>query len=738
MNPEFKAVLLAYPDNPVGRVFFQAFQKEGAPLYAVVVERFEGETNRGRFLEKIRKDGLAETLRRVAEMVWMKVTRTTIVHLARENGVPVHFVEQFNGPDCVALLRSLSPDLLCIASAPILKSEVFETARIGCLNAHPGWLPQYRGIGANAHALSNGDEPAVSLHFIDATIDQGSLLHRERVPIRHRDTVARINDRAVARGAVLMAQAVARLAADEPLSPIHVTEPLGPVYRALSYDKVKPINRRIRRHGGFMRHNRVLLISPPSSSYLGAARPPQNLGFLAQALVDHGIEYDVLDMRLGHEWKSLKKKIDAFRPDLVGVTLVSLEYLKSYDLIRQIKSHIPDVKVIVGGPHVTVCKKQVLEECEAIDFGVVNEGEATLVEICQGQKAIPEIAGLIHRQEGEVVYNGPRSEEANLDNISWPRYEKFEMKRYIQEMAFNSSRGCPYQCVFCPNKIMTRKWRFRSPADVVDEVEYWYHKGYRIFNFDDDNFTLDNDRVYAICDEIERRGINDAEFRCSNGIRADRTNRPLLKRMREVGFNYIAFGVDGGNNRMLKINKKGETIEQIEQGIKDATELGFDVKIFVILAMPQETLADVEDALALVRRYPIKRVLLNNPIPYPGTELYETVRDNGWFITQPEVYLNQVAENGNTPVFATPEISFEERVALIKRIRAVEKEVTRAAVKRMYAHLGPMANLLAAVAATSFMENLFFKFKPFRRLVEWVRYRQLLAKQRQRRAEAAA
>ena len=251
MNPEFKAVLLAYPDNPVGRVFFQAFQKEGAPLHAVVVEQFEGQANRGRFREKIRKDGVYETLRRVIEMIWMKATRTTIVHLARKNGVTVHEVERFNGPDCIALLQSLEPDLLCIASAPILKSAVFETARIGCLNAHPGWLPQYRGIGANANALLNGDDPGVSLHFIDAAIDQGALLHRERVPIRARDTVARINDRAVARGAVLMAQAVVKLAEGDSLNPISISEPLGPVYRALSYDQVKPINHRIRRHGGF-------------------------------------------------------------------------------------------------------------------------------------------------------------------------------------------------------------------------------------------------------------------------------------------------------------------------------------------------------------------------------------------------------------------------------------------------------------------------------------------------------
>ena len=488
-----------------------------------------------------------------------------------------------------------------------------------------------------------------------------------------------------------------------------------------------------------MRFNRVLLISPPSSSYLGAARPPQNLGYLAQALEDNHIEYDVLDMRLlGYGWKQLKQKIDDFNPNLVCVSLVSLEYLRSYALIDQIKAYIPEATLAVGGPHVTVLKEEVLKECRSIDYGAVNEGEHTLLELCGNSVPVEKIAGLIHRQGETVVFNGQRPYVPNLDHISWPRYHKFEMKKYINEMGFNSSRGCPYQCVFCPNKMMTRKWRFRSAMDVVDEVEYWYNKGYRVFNYDDDNLTLDNDRVYAICDEIEKRHLTDAEYRCSNGIRADRTDRALLKRMREVGFNYIAFGVDGGNNRMLKINKKGETIEQIETGIKNATELGFDVKIFVIVAMPQERMEDIEDSLNIVKRYPIKRVVLNNPIPYPGTELYETVKENGWFIVQPEEYLNTVTEDIDRPVFVTPEIGYEERMALLKRIRKVEKWVTRNAVKRMYKKYGPLADLMAYVFATDFVEKMFFQFIPFRKLVEWIRYRRLLVKRKTWSAGEAA
>jgi anaerobic magnesium-protoporphyrin IX monomethyl ester cyclase len=476
-----------------------------------------------------------------------------------------------------------------------------------------------------------------------------------------------------------------------------------------------------------MRFKRVLLVSPPTSSYLGAARPPQNLGYLARALMNRGIPYDVLDMRLGYRIQKLIRKIEEFEPDLIGFTLVSLEYKRSYQIIAEIRSMFPRIRIVVGGPHVTVLKEEVLAECPAIDYGVVNEGEDILVELCMGE--IPEsgIRGLVRRENGSVDYNGPRPLVSSLDTIDFPTYEGFELGKYIKEIPINSSRGCPLQCVFCPNKMITKKFRWRSADHVVAEIEHWYKLGYRVFNFDDDNFGYFQDRVYKICDEIEKRGIRDAQFRCSNGLRADRVDRPILARMKEVGFQYIAFGVDGGNNTMLRHNKKGETIEQIETAIRDACDIGFDVKIFCITGMPHETLQDLEDSFRVVQKYPIQRVILNNPIPYPGTELFETIKANGWFLRQPEEYLNSVTENENEPVFDTPEISREDRIRLLGRMRKIEKKVTQEAVKRMLGKRFGFGTLAGMIFATGFVQNMFFKNMAFRRVIESIRYRKMLA-----------
>ncbi|MBN1895396.1 cobalamin-dependent protein [bacterium] len=478
------------------------------------------------------------------------------------------------------------------------------------------------------------------------------------------------------------------------------------------------------------RFNRVLLISPPSSSYLGAARPPQNLGYLAESLRRSGIAHRILDMRLDRGYGKIKKMISRFEPDLVGISLVSMGYKRSYDLIKTVKRLDPRIRIVAGGPHVTVLQEKVLEDCPDLDYAVIHEGEQTLVNLCRSRDTAGRIPGLLTREKDRIVSGGSPPVQENLDDVPFPTYAGFEMSRYIQEIPLNSSRGCPFQCVFCPNKLITKRYRYRSAGNVVDEIEFWFRRGYRIFNFDDDNFSLIPERVYAICDELDARRIRDAEFRCSNGLRADRVTRDLLARMKSVGFHYIAFGVDGGNDKMLALNRKGESLASIEKALQDACDLSFDVKIFCILTMPGETIEDTEDAFRLVQKYPVKRVILNNPIPYPGTELFETVSRNGWFAVDPEIYLNENSEDTRNPVFITPELGYSERVRLLKKARRIERRVTRRAVAGMFPGPKGLGFLLGAVAASGFFERIYFKNLRFRRMAESMRHRRMINNQR--------
>jgi radical SAM superfamily enzyme YgiQ (UPF0313 family) len=405
------------------------------------------------------------------------------------------------------------------------------------------------------------------------------------------------------------------------------------------------------------------------------------------------------------------------------MSLISLEYKKLYNLIAEIKNIDGNIKTVVGGPHVTILKEKVLQECPAIDYGITYEGERTLVDLCRDKNDIEKIAGLLYRRNGNVVYTGNRDFVMDLDTIPWPRYEKFEMSKYVPEITIYSSRGCPHQCIFCPNRIISPYFRPRSPGHVVDEIEHWYKKGYRQFNFDDDNFNMIKERVYAICDEIEKRQLRGLFLRCSNGIRADRIDRDMLVRMRQVGFHYIAFGADAGNNRMLEIVKKGETIEDIENGVKNACELGYDVKLLFVVGTPQETWEDVEDKVRLSRKYPIQEVHFYNIVPYPGTELYDWIGENKYFLKKPEDYLNDISCLTNVPIFETPELPREKRIELYKYLEKVRQDVHRRAFQRVFGRYRFIGKMASPVLANSLFEKLFYRNRFWRRIIEFFRYR---------------
>ncbi len=446
-----------------------------------------------------------------------------------------------------------------------------------------------------------------------------------------------------------------------------------------------------------VRYKKVLLVNTSiDNTYLGPIRPPAGLGYVAQALEDNNIDYDVVDMLLGYKEKDLKEKITSFEPDLVGFSLFTFMHQDAYDLISSLKK-LGGFDVVVGGPHVSTLRETVLRDCDAIDFGVVMEGERTLLELC-GERPAIEIEGLIHRAENVVTYNGDRGPIRDLDNLSFPRYKKFELNRYmLKEILILSSRGCPYKCIYCAACLVVgRRVRMRSAWNVVNEIVYWHAKGYRRFNFGDDNFTFYRKRVFEFCDLLEKQALSGLDLRCGNGIRADRVDRTMLERMREVGFNYIAFGVEGGNDKILAELKKGESLETIETAISDASDLGFDITLFFLIGSPNETWEDLEDSFALATKYPVLDVRFYNLIPYPNTELFDWVKVNGTFLRDPKEYLNTASVFINEPIFETPELSAEDRMRALKRANEIRRVVLKKAMTRRLKFIGPFAGIAAS------------------------------------------
>jgi anaerobic magnesium-protoporphyrin IX monomethyl ester cyclase len=434
-----------------------------------------------------------------------------------------------------------------------------------------------------------------------------------------------------------------------------------------------------------MRYNKILLIAPAlyEGKYLSSVIPRAGLGYVAEALKVAGMDCNVLDMSLGYEYADIVKRIETFKPRLIGFTFMTLGYRNLYSLINKIKESFPNIAIAAGGPHISTLKEKVLAECPGLDYGLILEGEKSTVELCSGGN-IEDIKGLIYRQGPGIKTNPFGDFITDLDNLSFPKYECFELDKYpVKQIGILTSRGCPYDCIYCPViEAIGKKFRHRSARNVVAEVEYWYKRGYRELLILDDNFTLLRKRTVEICDLLKAGSFEGLSLKCPNGIRADKVDYELLKSMRSVGFDMLAFGVESASNKVLKCIKKGEGIEVIEQRIKEACSLGFDVDLFFIIGSPGETAQDINMSFDLALRYPVRSAKFYNIIPFPGTELYRTIEQTNSFLLPPQEFLNNASHFGSEPYFTTPELSGEERKQALAQGNKVTRIIRRRFIER--------------------------------------------------------
>ena len=458
------------------------------------------------------------------------------------------------------------------------------------------------------------------------------------------------------------------------------------------------------------RFNRVLLVQllhhgrslKRSDPFISAG-----LGYISESLCKEGLEHNFFDSYFGNIHKLLEK-IKTFGPDLVGIRMMTFHYKKSYEIIKTIKDKYKDIKIVIGGPHISTMRESVLEECGEIDFGIVLEGEETIIELCSN-KALDTIKGLIYREHGTVKYTGNREVIQKLDDVPYPKYKMFPLDKYLLSentpIPIITSRGCPYRCTYCAVALVIgTKFRTRAASNVVDELEYWYSKGRLAFSIPDDNFTLVKRRVHEICDEIEKRGLKEVKISV-HGIRADKVDKRLLQRMKAVGFMHLSFGVEAASNSVLQSLRKGEDIVNIERAIKLASGLGFGVDLFFLVGSPTETRQDIKDSVKLALKYPITNARFFNIIPYPHTELYDWLKENNYLVYSPEYYLNNVSPDDHKPLFFTPQLSISDRKKALHYTRRVTILLRMREYRKKFAKFGVLADVLSRLAMSNIVDN---------------------------------
>jgi anaerobic magnesium-protoporphyrin IX monomethyl ester cyclase len=298
-----------------------------------------------------------------------------------------------------------------------------------------------------------------------------------------------------------------------------------------------------------------------------------------------------------------------------------------------------------------------------VDIVVRGEGEQTILEIASHVadscfNGLHEVAGITFRENGQIFQNPNRPFIHNLDQLPFPAYNYFPLRKYRLfgkiALPIITSRGCPFQCTFCLVPRMAGKvFRARSPRNVVNELEWQRDMhGAGAFSFYDEMFTYDKKRAIEICEEIKKRNIN-LPWDCQT--RVDQISKELLAEMRDANCQLISFGVESGSQKMLDIMKKGTTVEQNERAIRWAKEADLSVALSVVIGYPGETTDTLEQTLDFIRRTEPDDAYLSLANPFPGTELFDLVKDLGWKMSN-----NWTHYETRTPVFENPSLPSEK------------------------------------------------------------------------------
>ena len=206
-----------------------------------------------------------------------------------------------------------------------------------------------------------------------------------------------------------------------------------------------------------------------------------------------------------------------------------------------------------------------------IDFLVLGEGEITIIELItclENERSISEIKGIAFRNEdSNPVVTDRRPLIRDLSQLPLPAYELFDPPSYRAadelRLGIMSSRGCPYQCIFCTGrKVMGCQMRRRPPIDVVSEMAHWHKKfGITHFCFIEDNWLAHRKHAMELLDGLEKAQLS-ITYSLEVGVRGDALSKDICERLKKTGCTIVAIGIESVDPEVLELSKKGETIEE--------------------------------------------------------------------------------------------------------------------------------------------------------------------------------
>ncbi len=377
----------------------------------------------------------------------------------------------------------------------------------------------------------------------------------------------------------------------------------------------------------------VVLVQP--GDQIMKPRPPGNLLPLAFMLKKAGFKPKIVDLRLkGFE----KFDIDWSKVLLVGLTTYTGQMiLQALDVAKKTRKINKTIPIVWGGIHPSMSPEQTAKH-HLVDFVIKREGEETIVELAQAiqqNKPTNTIKGLTYKNKKDIMISTPNREWFDLNKIPIQPYELLDMKKYnLSNFQLLSSRGCPYECIFCYNQIYNEKsFRAKSAKSTVDEIEYVVKKyDVNTFSFNDDNFFTNKLRVEQICKEIIKRKI---KIKWASTIRADylaKYNDKFMQLIKNSGCYMLCFGAESGSNRILKIINKNITVQDIIDSVKVLKKFDIVGRISFIWGVPTETFQESTQSLNLIKELEKinPKIVVNGFFPttaYPKTQLVKKIKE---------------------------------------------------------------------------------------------------------------
>jgi anaerobic magnesium-protoporphyrin IX monomethyl ester cyclase len=372
----------------------------------------------------------------------------------------------------------------------------------------------------------------------------------------------------------------------------------------------------------------LLLNAPPErivEPYDAPDYPHLGLGYIAAYLRREGCPVLVLDAKLARmSISETLAKIQEIRPRLIGFTAFTQEIIHVASLAKEIKERWPEIIAVIGGVHATVLPRETLEEFPWFDYAVFGEGEITLHELIRAlEDATPleQVKGLGYRVDGKVQTTEARPWNTELDDLPFPAWDLFPR---ASEYPITTARGCPFGCIFCTRPYGS-KVRARSPQSVFAEfketVTQYQPKS---IVFRDETFGANRRRAMEVLNLIIEAGLNRG-IQLDMESRVDTVDEELLTKMKEAGCTGVGFGVESGNEEILRQSGKGITLRKAREAVALAKQVGLQTSSYFILGFPNETKKTAWDTINFARKLNTDSVSIGIMMPFPKTEVERMV-----------------------------------------------------------------------------------------------------------------